>query len=47
MGFGVPIAIEDAGAFTVVKRQGEWGSKTCEMHVSQPMNIERVLGTGY
>ena len=28
-----------AGAFAVVKRQGECGSKTAEMHVSQPMNI--------
>ena len=28
-----------AGAFAVVKRQGECGRKTAEMHVSQPMNI--------
>jgi hypothetical protein len=28
-----------AGAFAVVKRQGECGSKTAGMHVSQPMNI--------
>jgi len=28
-----------AGAFVVVKRQGECGSKTAGMHVSQPMNI--------
>jgi hypothetical protein len=28
-----------AGAFTVVKRQSECGSKTAGMHVSQPMNI--------
>jgi hypothetical protein len=28
-----------AGAFAVVKRQSECGSKTAEMHVSQPMNI--------
>jgi len=28
-----------AGAFAVVKRQRECGSKTAEMHVSQPMNI--------
>ena len=28
-----------AGAFAVVKPQGECGSKTCEMHVSQPMAI--------
>ena len=28
-----------AGAFAVVERQGECGSKTAEMHVSQPMNI--------
>jgi len=26
-----------AGAFAVVKRQGECGSKTAGMHVSQPM----------
>jgi hypothetical protein len=28
-----------AGAFAVVERQGECGSKTAGMHVSQPMNI--------
>ena len=28
-----------AGAFAVEQRQGECGSKTCEMHVSQPMTI--------
>ena len=28
-----------AGAFAVVKRQGECGSKTAGMHVSQPMRI--------
>jgi len=28
-----------AGAFAVVKRQSESGSKTAGMHVSQPMNI--------
>jgi hypothetical protein len=28
-----------AGAFAVVKRQNECGSKTAGMHVSQPMNI--------
>jgi len=28
-----------AGAFAVVERQSECGSKTAEMHVSQPMNI--------
>jgi len=28
-----------AGAFAVVERQGECGSKTAEMHVSQPMRI--------
>ena len=28
-----------AGAFAVVKRQGECGSKTAGMHVSQPMDI--------
>jgi len=32
-----------AGAFAVVERQSECGSKTAGMHVSQPMNIERVL----
>ena len=26
-----------AGAFAVVERQGECGSKTCQLHVSQPM----------
>jgi len=33
-----------AGAFAVVERQSECGSKDRGMHVSQPMNIERVLG---
>jgi hypothetical protein len=28
-----------AGAFAVVERQSECGSKTAEMHVSQPMDI--------
>ena len=28
-----------AGAFAVAQRQSECGSKTCEMHVSQPMTI--------
>jgi len=28
-----------AGAFAVVERQSECGSKTAGMHVSQPMNI--------
>jgi hypothetical protein len=28
-----------AGAFAVVKRQSECGSKTAGMHVNQPMNI--------
>lgn len=28
-----------AGAFAVVKRQSECGSKTAGMHVSQPMDI--------
>ena len=28
-----------AGAFTVAQRQGECGSKTCQLHVSQPMDI--------
>jgi len=27
-----------------VERQSECGSKTAGMHVSQPMDIERVLG---
>jgi len=27
-----------AGAFAVVERQGECGSKTAGIHVSQPMN---------
>jgi len=31
-----------AGAFAVVKRQSECGSKTAGMHVSQPMD-KRVL----
>jgi len=35
-----------AGAFAVGKRQSECGSKTREMHVSQPMTIERVLAAG-
>jgi len=35
-----------AGAFAVVKRQGECGSKTAEMHVSQPMNIGVCYGLG-
>ena len=29
-----------AGAFAVVERQGECGSKTAGMHVSQPMHID-------
>jgi len=33
-----------AGAFAVVERQGECGSKTAGMHVSQPMNIACVMG---
>ena len=28
-----------AGAFAVVKRQGECGSKTSKLHVSQPVPI--------
>ena len=32
-----------AGAFTVAQRQGECGSKTAGMHVSQPMTHRRVL----
>jgi len=43
--FGLPLTTEAmgiwrfAGAFAVVERQGECGSKTAGMHVSQPMNI--------
>jgi len=33
-----------AGAFAVVKRQSECGSKTAGMHVSQPMNIGVCYG---
>ena len=33
-----------AGAFAVVERQSECGSKTAEMHVSQPMNIGVCYG---
>jgi len=33
-----------AGAFAVVERQGECGSKTAGMHVSQPMNEACVSG---
>jgi len=33
-----------AGAFAVVERQSECGSKNCGMHVSQPMTHRRVLG---
>jgi len=32
-----------AGAFAVVERQSECGSKTCGMHVSQPMNIRACV----
>ena len=35
-----------AGAFAVVKRQSECGSKTAEMHVSQPMDIGVCYGLG-
>ena len=35
-----------AGAFAVVERQGECGSKTAGMHVSQPMNIGVCYGLG-
>ena len=35
-----------AGAFAVVERQGECGSKTAGMHVSQPMNIGWCYGFG-
>ena len=35
-----------AGAFAVVKRQSECGSKTAGMHVSQPMNIGVCYGLG-
>ena len=33
-----------AGAFAVVKRQSECGSKTAGMHVSQPMDIGVCYG---
>ena len=33
-----------AGAFAVVERQSECGSKTAGMHVSQPMNIGVCYG---
>jgi len=36
-----------AGAFAVVERQSECGSKTAGMHVSQPMTHRRVLGGRY
>jgi len=36
-----------AGAFAVVKRQGECGSKTAGMHVSQPMNIDTMIKSKY
>jgi len=32
------------GAFAVVERQGECGSKIAEIHVSQPITIVCVLG---
>jgi hypothetical protein len=35
-----------AGAFAVVERQSECGSKTAGMHVSQPMNIGVCYGLG-
>ena len=35
-----------AGAFAVVKRQGECGSKTAGMHVSQPVTIGMCYGLG-
>jgi len=35
-----------AGAFAVVKRQSECGSKTAGMHVSQPMDIGVCWGQG-
>ena len=35
-----------AGAFAVVKRQSECGSKTAGMHVSQPMNKSMCYGLG-
>ena len=34
-----------AGAFAVVERQGECGSKTAGMHVSQPMRIACVISS--
>jgi len=36
-----------AGAFAVVERQGECGSKTAEMHFSQPMNIDTMIKSKY
>ena len=33
-----------AGAFAVVEQQGECGSKTAGMHVSQPMTHTCVMG---
>ena len=35
------------GAFAVVERQSECGSKTAEMHVSQPMDIGVCYGLGF
>jgi len=35
-----------AGAFAVVERQSECGSKAAEMHVSQPMRIGVCYGLG-
>jgi len=35
-----------AGAFAVVKRQGECGSKTAGMHFSQPVTIGVCYGLG-
>ena len=36
-----------AGAFAVVKRQSECGSKTAGMHFSQPMSHRRLLAAGF
>ncbi len=36
-----------AGAFAVVERQGEYGSKTAGMHVSQPMHLGACYGLGF
>ena len=35
------------GSITVAQRQGECGSKTAGMHVSQPMNIGVCYAVGF